>query len=140
MLRPNTDPFGSHRALRVLIVEDHADTRQMYVEFLSELFEVIEAADGNAALAAALQHQPDAIVTDMSLPGMNGFELVERVRGDASTSRIAVLCLSGFGGDVHDERARQAGCNRVVQKPCLPDVLAAAIVEMVDEQRERSRS
>jgi len=112
----------------------------MYVEFLSMTFDVIEAANGIDALAAALQHRPDAIVTDMSLPGMDGFELVERVRRDVTTSRIAVLCLSGYGGDAYEARARQAGCDRVVQKPCLPDALASAILETLAATRDRSAS
>ena len=124
----------------MLIVEDHDDTRQMYAEFLSMSFDVIQAANGNDALAAVRQHRPDAIVTDMSLPGIDGFELVARVRGDASTSAIPVLCLSGYSGDRHEERARKAGCNRVVQKPCLPDQLAAAILEVLAETRDGSGS
>ena len=111
----------------------------MYVEFLKMSFDVIEAADGRSALDAVRTHQPDAIVTDMSLPGMDGFELIERVRGDPVAGGTPVVCLSGFGGDDYEQRARRAGCDRLVQKPCLPDALVQAINEVLAQARGRSR-
>ena len=108
----------------------------MYVEFLSGSFEVLQAADGNEALAVARQHKPDAVVTDLSLPGIDGFEFVARLRRDPGTSGAAVVCLSGFSGAGHEERARQAGVDRVVEKPCLPDELAEAIFDALKQQRK----
>ncbi|HET9266406.1 MAG TPA: response regulator [Vicinamibacterales bacterium] len=128
-------PPEPHRAPRVLLVEDHADTRLMYAEFLSSSFEVLEAADGLEALDLALRHRPDLIVTDVSLPGIDGFELVTRLRRHAVTRQTPIVCLSGYGGDVYEERARKAGCNRIVQKPCLPDELARAVHQLLAEIR-----
>jgi CheY-like chemotaxis protein len=125
-----------HRVPRVLIVEDHADTREMYVEFLSGSFEVLQAADGTEGLAVAQQHEPDAVVTDLSLPGIDGFEFVSRLRRDPKTSGAAVVCLSGYSGAGHEERARKAGVDRVVEKPCLPDALAQAIFETLEQHRK----
>lgn len=139
----NTAPASAsqetRRTPRVLIVEDHADTREMYVEYLSGTFEVIAAGDGNEALAQAKKHRPDAVVTDLSLPGIDGFELVSRLRRDPITSDAAVVCLSGFSGRSHEERARSAGVDRVVEKPCLPDALVQAIIETLAQHRDRSR-
>ena len=124
------------RVPRLLIVEDHADTREMYVEFLSGSFEVLQAADGHEGLAVAQKHKPDAVVTDLSLPGIDGFEFVARLRRDPGTRRTAVVCLSGFSGANHEERARQAGVDRVVEKPCLPDELLQAIFETLKQHRK----
>jgi CheY-like chemotaxis protein len=107
----------------------------MYAEFLSASFEVLEAADGLEALDLAVRHRPDVIVTDVSLPGMDGFELVERLRRQAVTRRTPVVCLSGYGGQVYEERARRAGCNQIVQKPCLPDDLAVTVRQLLAETR-----
>lgn len=107
----------------------------MYAEFLSTSFEVFEAADGLQALDLAVRHRPDIIVTDVSLPGIDGFELVERLRRQAVTRRTPVVCLSGYGGEVYAERARRAGCNQIVQKPCLPDELAVTVLELLAEVR-----
>ncbi len=112
----------------------------MYVEYLSATFDVISAGDGNEALAQARKHRPDAVVTDLSLPGIDGFELVTRLRRDPVTSDAAVVCLSGFSGSNHEERARNAGVDRVVEKPCLPDALVQAIIETIQEHRDRTRA
>ena len=118
-------------------MEDHEDTREMYAQCLSTSFEVLQAADGREALAAAQQQRPDAIVTDLSLPGgMDGFELVRQLRRLAITSGIPVLCLSGHSGRMHEERARRAGFDRIVQKPCLPDVLADTLLHLLAETRK----
>lgn len=123
---------------RVLIVEDDEDTRAMYAEFLGASFDVLQAADGKEALALAAEHRPDVIVTDMTLPGMDGFELVRRFRGLDVTSTTPVVSLSGHSGRAHEEKARKAGCDRIVQKPCLPDVLADTLLQLLAETRKRS--
>ena len=116
---------------RVLLVEDHSDTRQMYAEFLGIQFEVITAVDGEDALRTLGIHVPDVIVTDLSLPGIDGFELVARVRADPTLQSIPIICLSGYGGYEHEDRARAAGCDRLLQKPCMPDELAAIVSDVI---------
>ena len=60
----------------VILVEDHADTRLMYAEFLSSEFEVVQAGDGEEALRVMQTRVPDLVITDLALPVVNGFELV----------------------------------------------------------------
>lgn len=122
---------------RVLIVEDHLDTRQMYAEFLGLEFDVLTAATGEDALDLMRAHPPDVIVTDLSLPGIDGFELISRVRADDTLKAIPILSLSGYGGTDHDERALKAGCDRILQKPCMPDALAAVVSEMIADAEKR---
>lgn len=124
----------------VLLVEDHVDTRQMYAEFLGTMFDVVQAGTGAEALVALHERVVDVLVTDLSLPGMDGLELITQVRSDPQTSRMPVVCVSGYGGFVHEERAREAGCNRVLQKPCLPDVLADIIQDILRERPNRSEA
>lgn len=120
---------------RILIVEDHVDTRQMYAEYFQGQFTVLQAGDGRQALELMHAHRPDVVITDLSLPGIDGFELVALIRKDAALSDIPIICVSGYGGHAHDERARDAGCDRILQKPCMPDELAEAAVELL---RDRS--
>jgi DNA-binding response OmpR family regulator len=109
--------FSDPRPLpRVLLVEDHADTRQMYAEFLRLSFEVFEARTGAEAMSLVDQQKPDVIVTDISLPGMSGLDFATQVR------------------------AAKAGCNRTLVKPCLPDELARTITELLSEPGDRSHS
>jgi CheY-like chemotaxis protein len=122
----------------VLLVEDHDDTRQMYAEYLAETLTVAQAADGRVALDMLHRQPPDLLITDLSLPGLDGFELIARVRHDTMLSGLPIICLSGYGGHAHDERAREAGCNRILQKPCMPDALAAAAHALLNDEPGRS--
>jgi DNA-binding response OmpR family regulator len=122
---------------KVLLVEDHEDTRLMYAEFLGDNFEVIQASDGEGALEAMRVRVPDLVITDVSLPGVDGFELIKRMRGDSTLARVPVICLSGYSTDAIEERAREAGCARLLQKPCLPDALAATVKGLLENEDAR---
>lgn len=111
----------------VLLVEDHVDSRLMYVEFLREQFEVLEAGDGLGAMDVLAGTVPDVLVTDLALPRMDGFALIERVRAEPRLQRMAIIALSGYSADEHETRARALGAWRVLQKPCLPEDLAEAV-------------
>lgn len=124
-----TPTSATDRLSIVLLVEDHADSRQMYAEFLRMQFTVVEAGDGVNALEVMEETRPDVVVTDLALPRMDGFELVRRMKADERLRDVPVIALSGFSGREHEERARQAGTSRVLQKPCLPDDLAEAIAD-----------
>jgi len=121
----------------ILLVEDHQDTRQMYAEFLGMGFEVLTAPDGEQALKAVRLHRPDLVITDLSLPGITGFELIEQLRQDPDLRSIPIICLSGYGGHLHEERALVAGSDRILLKPCMPDALAEVAAEVIQEAANR---
>lgn len=125
---------------RVLLVEDHLDTRQMYEEYLALEFDVRTAASGEDALSLLRAESADVIVTDLSLPGIDGFELISRVRADDSLKAIPIACLSGYGGTDHEQRALAAGCDRILQKPCMPDALSAVVTEMIECADKRRKN
>jgi DNA-binding response OmpR family regulator len=114
----------------LLLVEDHTDTREMYAEFLAPSFDVIGAANAEQALGLMRERVPALVITDMSLPGIDGFELTRRMRADRSTEGVPVICLSGYGGLAHERRAREVGCDRILEKPCAPDLLARIAQEL----------
>jgi len=122
----------------VLLVEDHEDTRNMYAEFLGMSFDVVSAPDGERGMALLRERRVDLVITDLSLPGMNGFELVATIRGDSALRDIPIVCLSGYGGLAHEQRARAAGCDRILQKPFMPDALADLAAELIREAADRS--
>jgi CheY-like chemotaxis protein len=107
----------------VLLVDDYDDSREMYAEFL-ELsgFRVCQARDASQGLERARTLLPDVILMDLSLPGMNGWEAINRLKADQSTSRIPVIALSG-----HDEpevdRSTPPRWDYFVTKPCQPEQL-----------------
>jgi CheY-like chemotaxis protein len=136
---PEAMSFSSQSETRaLLLVEDHEDTRQMYAEFLGMSFDVFCAADGERGLALLRERRVDVVITDLSLPGMDGFELVAAIRHDPALRAIPIVCLSGYGGLALEERARAAGCDRILQKPCMPDALADVAAELIREAGDRS--
>lgn len=113
---------------RVLIVEDYEDTRALYAIYLRQRgYEIVEAGDGAEAQEAAVATQPDIVVMDMALPDVDGWELTTRLKEDERTRDIPVLALTGHGLADHKRRARAAGCEGFLLKPCLPEVLDAEI-------------
>lgn len=125
------EPAGRH----IFIVDDFKDNREMYAYFLSEKgFRVTEAADGEEALAKATQLQPDLIVMDLSLPGMDGLEAARRIKAGETTSHIPVVILTAYDmGSV-----APTDCEGFLTKPCLPDDMIREITRVLDGHRKGS--
>ena len=103
----------------VLVVEDDPETRQFYTEALQrDGFVVEQAHNGHQALHKALEMAPDLILTDIAVPGIDGIELCRRLRADPRTHDIPVLAISGYGDRQYADRARIAGADRMLAKPC----------------------
>jgi len=103
----------------VLVVEDDPQTRQFYTEALQrDGFVVEQAHNGHQALHKALEIEPDLILTDIAVPGIDGIELCRRLRADSRTHGIPVLAISGYGDRQYADRARMAGADRMLAKPC----------------------
>ena len=112
----------------VLLVDDYADAREMYGFYLTRRgYRVEEAADGHEALGKALGLTPDIILMDLSLPGIDGWELARMLKNDARTSAIPIVALTAHALNGEQERALGAGCDAFVTKPCLPQTLATEL-------------
>ncbi len=112
----------------VLLVDDDRDNREMYRQYLEwEGFRVVEAIDGLEALQRAAALKPTVIVTDLALPRLDGWEAVRRLKANPGTRHIPVLALSAHAYLDDVARARAAGCDVYLAKPCLPEDLAKAI-------------
>jgi CheY-like chemotaxis protein len=116
----------------ILVVDDFEDNRAMYVQFLTfEGFRVAEADNGKEALDKAMTLQPDLVVMDLSLPILDGWEATRRLKSDERTRHIPVVALTGHALGGHSERARDAGCDSYLTKPCLPEDLVVEIRRML---------
>jgi CheY-like chemotaxis protein len=124
----------------VLLVEDDREGRRMFADWLTRAgFHVDEAHNGLQALERALDVTPDVVVTDLNIPGIDGFELTRRLRLDPRTREIPVLAVTGYAAFASDPgRARRAGCDAVLPKPCTPGALETAIRALIEE-RSQSR-
>ena len=127
-------------SLVVLLVEDHLDTRQMYVMFMADRYQFMEAGSGAAALTLMRERRPDAVVTDLALPDGDGLQILAEMRRDTGLQDVPVICLSGYGdGDDTGRRARDAGFTRLLQIPCRPDTLADALEEVLGNRNQRGQ-
>jgi len=117
----------------VLLVEDDRDGRRMYAEWLTQAgFRVKQAHNGLQALEHALETVPDIVVTDLNIPGIDGFELTRRLKQDPRTRAVPVVAVTGYAAFAADPgRAQRAGCDAVLEKPCSPDDLETAIRNLI---------
>ena len=135
-------PSNSHDALRypagpalVLVVDDHLDSAEMYAFALDRLnMQSLTAASMDEAYSLASARRPDAVVSDLQLPGGSGFDLARRLRADAHTREVAIIMLTGQAGPSTSAEAHAAGCDRFLVKPCLPGDLATAIMEVLESR------
>jgi two-component system, cell cycle response regulator DivK len=112
----------------VLLVDDYPDAREMYAEYLEFCgFSIVQAGNGVEAIACAESRRPDVILMDLSLPVMDGWEAIRRLKGAARTRKIPVLALTGHALNGISESARKAGCDGFITKPCLPEDLVVEI-------------
>ncbi len=111
----------------VLLVEDFHDDRQMYAEYLRvHRFNVIEV--DNTGDAVGMAATADVIVTGIRVRGpFDGVELVCQLRANARTKRKPIIVLTACAFERDERRARVAGCNAFLTKPCLPELLITEI-------------
>lgn len=116
--------FAPRTRLRVLIVDDQEDLRGMYAWCLRAAgWVVAEAEDGPTAHVLARTFGPHAIVMDLALPGVDGLHLIQGIRDEEGLRAVRILVCTGLVGPEIERRARAAGCDGFVRKPCLPEDL-----------------
>jgi len=133
-----TEPSAatSSRARLILIVEDDPETRRFYSHALEDHgFRTEQAHNGYQALEKALATSPDLVLADIALPGMDGIELCRRLRADARTRAIRFLAITGYGDRHYPDRARGAGADQVLTKPCTAETLVAETCRLIGVPR-----
>ena len=108
---------------RILVVEDQEDNRQILRDLFSSVgHEMIEAHDGEAAVAQAIAHKPDLILMDIQLPVMDGYEATRRIKANPELRAIPIIVVTSYAlsGDAD-------GCDAYVTKPFSPRQLLAKI-------------
>lgn len=117
---------------RILVVEDQEDNRQIIRDLLLTTdYEVMEAANGQEALAAVARQLPDPILMDIQLPVMDGYEATRRLKADPALRAIPIIAVTSYALSGDEEKARAAGCDDFVPKPFSPRQLLAKIQKYV---------
>jgi two-component system cell cycle response regulator DivK len=123
MTDPAPDPL-------ILVVEDFDDAREMYRDYLEFAgFRVETARDGREGIEKARALQPDLILMDLSLPGIDGWEATRLLKAAPETRQIIIIALSAHALATEGDRARAAGCDGFIAKPCLPPDLVLEITK-----------
>ena len=121
---------------RILIVDANDDTRELYRQsFQLSGCHVVEASDGRDALTKALVSPPSLVVTEISLPFLDGYALCEILRRDRTTADIPILVVTA-APPADMDRARRAGADIVVAKPTTPDHLVSLSRRLLDEVKD----
>ncbi|MBL8152197.1 MAG: response regulator [Blastocatellia bacterium] len=110
----------------ILVVEDDELLRSILVLALSSKYTTFEASNGEDALALYQEHTPDFVVTDLQMPGMNGRELVKRLRSISSSVVIIVVSVY-FDSSETETELLKLGANLCISKPCDLNTLESAI-------------
>ena len=114
----------------ILVVEDQEDNRQILRDLLGNAgYELIEAVDGEQALAAYAKQRPDLILMDIQLPIVDGYETTRRIRADPESKAIPIIAVTSYALVGDEDKALAAGCNDYVTKPYSPRALLAKVQE-----------
>jgi two-component system cell cycle response regulator DivK len=113
----------------ILLVDDYQDGREMYADALTfSGFRALEASSGLEALQLAIERLPDLILMDLSLPGMDGWEVTTRLKKDSRTKHIPIIALTAHAMGRDRDNALAAGCDEFEAKP----VNYRALVEKIN--------
>ncbi|MBV8910230.1 MAG: response regulator, partial [Gammaproteobacteria bacterium] len=114
---------------RVLIVDDNADAAETLRLLMTTMGsgEVRTASNGPEALTVGAQLRPGLVLLDLGMPGMDGYEVARRMRGEAWGKDALLVALTGWGQDQHRHRSKEAGFDRHMTKPADPEALRAVL-------------
>jgi len=134
---PGTRP-GAPGPLRILVVEDNQDTAEMLgAMFKMSGHEVELAADGFTALRTAESFRPAVVVSDLGLPGMDGYELARRIRQQERSGDLVLVALSGYGREEDRLKTREAGFDHHLVKPADVDKILGIVAELAAREADR---
>jgi CheY-like chemotaxis protein len=128
--RPTRKRTGSRAKKQplILVVDDFPAAREMYGRFLSYSgFRVEEASGGPEAVEKGIALKPALVVMDLAMPGMDGWEAIRRLKADPATHDVRIVVVTGaaYGGGAR--KAKEAGCDAYLVKPCLPETLLGVV-------------
>ena len=137
---PRLEPAAEEDGRRaVLVVEDNEELRDFLVRKLSAGYVVWQAADGREALSVLERHAADIVVSDVMMPGMDGYALCRALKEDVRTSHVSVILLTAYSGDENALKGYESGADCYLAKPFNMDILANRIRHFIDLQDRRKR-
>ena len=118
----------------ILYVEDNAVNRRLVRDLLQQTaYTLVEANDGEAGVAKALELHPDLILMDIQLPKISGMEAIRRLRAEAATAHTPIIAITSFALSGDDQKAKEAGATAYLAKPYSPRDLLALVRKILPE-------
>ena len=136
---PHLDVFGEDREARVLVADDNADMRDYLARLLGRHWTIEAVADGQTALDRARGHPPDLVLTDVMMPGLDGFGLLRELRADPALTRTPILLLSARAGEESRVEGMSAGADDYLVKPFSARELVTRVGARLALARQRRR-
>ena len=120
--------------IKKIMVVDDSPTERAFMEGLLKKrgYEVVVVESGEAAIERAKADLPDLILMDLALPKLDGWEACRQLKADAKTADIPIIALTAFAMRGDEERARQAGCDGYLSKPCRPQTIREAVRRLLE--------
>jgi CheY-like chemotaxis protein len=126
---------------KILIVEDHPDAREILVFQLRHIgYEVIEAANGPEGIQRAMGEDPDLVIMDLGLPGMNGIETTVKLRQNPKTAHIPIIAYTAWNEQDYKDRALQAGMAEYLIKPTPLNVIREVLQRLLQSTPRKMAS
>ena len=133
---PERPAAEGRRGIRVLLVDDEDNLRKVMRDLLDrDGFDVAEARDGVEALAQADRNAPDVIVLDLNLPGLSGYDVLQRLRAHPATARTPVVVLTAKGDEDNEVRVFELGADDFLTKPFRARALSARLEAVLGRGR-----
>jgi two-component system cell cycle response regulator DivK len=124
---------------RILVVEDHRDSREILrIQFEHLGYEVIEAKNGEEAIEKALAENPDLIVMDLGLPGIDGIEATVVLKQNPKTFQIPIIAHSAWREGQYKDKALRAGMVEFLPKPTSPAVFREVLQKILHSQQVKA--
>lgn len=137
---PHPRASSASRPPLVLVVDDVPDTRDMYAEYLDYVGIRAETAEnGRQAVRRALRAHPDAIVMDLAMPVLDGWEATRILHADPRTRDIPIVVITGNAQPEQKRRAEECGAILVLTKPCLPSDLHEVLCRVLGVRASAER-
>lgn len=118
----------------ILLIEDDNDVREFLLSELESCFDLKVASDGKAGIVMAKELDVDLIVSDVMMPGMNGFELTKRLKNSFETSHIPIILLTALSTDENVLEGTESGADAYITKPFSPQLLMARILQLLNQR------